>query len=452
MNNIISKTFLAGALLSLSFVSCVNEEDAVFDKSAGERLNEASSIYTKRLSSSEHGWVMEYYVTNSDEAPKGLGYLMLVDFDKNGSVRVGMNNVLSYNNYRESTSAWDVITDNGPVLSFSTYNTCIHAFSSPEKNSSLGLDKGKGMEGDYEFVITDCPENAQHVTIKGKKRDMYSRLTRLEQETNFAEYLADLTMKQRSIFGQSVPNYILMNIGGEKMKIDNITTNLASIYPFDGDPILNSFKNPYLIVKYNGSYYLRFRDAIEGGNGEFAQEFRYDDETNVFYDVANSANIIYGPTDDCALDIFYSSIVNGERWKVNDQEAAGSMKEAIEAVKTGLKAYNSRYAFTSMSFSMNTTTKQIVFDLKYKYGSANRTASYTYNIDYDGSKIVLDYVSESGNKIMDNVPAVADFVHKLENGITAVAASTGSFNLTTMHMSAGEDANSWVTISIEGKL
>ena len=53
--------------LALTFTGCSREQDNLFDKSAAERLNEISSIYSQRLTSSKGGWVMEYYPDADNE-------------------------------------------------------------------------------------------------------------------------------------------------------------------------------------------------------------------------------------------------------------------------------------------------------------------------------------------------------------------------------------------------
>ena len=47
MKKIISLTLLLAA--GIGFTACVNEEDDLFDKTAAERLNEASALYSSRL-------------------------------------------------------------------------------------------------------------------------------------------------------------------------------------------------------------------------------------------------------------------------------------------------------------------------------------------------------------------------------------------------------------------
>ena len=122
----ISLLFSVTAML---FTGCVSEEDDLFSSSAAERLMESKKTYTERLGGTT--WVMELYPLDTDEAPKGSGYLILNQFKKDGSVIQAMQNDLSDGKFLTDTSLWEVISDQGTVLTFNTYNKCIHTFSDP---------------------------------------------------------------------------------------------------------------------------------------------------------------------------------------------------------------------------------------------------------------------------------------------------------------------------------
>ncbi len=96
---------------SVALTSCAGEEDDIFSASAAERLNESSAKYSARLEAQPNGWAMQYYPTYSDEYPYGSGYLLLMDFNPDYSVRVAMNNRFSGNVYKNDVSAWEVIKE-----------------------------------------------------------------------------------------------------------------------------------------------------------------------------------------------------------------------------------------------------------------------------------------------------------------------------------------------------
>ena len=115
------------ATVATATTSCNNEVEDLFDKSAAERTQEAVDEYSSVLTANGGKWVLEYF-TNPDEP----GYIYIFTFDNNGSVKISGKNLWIGNAFKSETSAWEVISDNGPVLTLNTYNTIFHLFANPE--------------------------------------------------------------------------------------------------------------------------------------------------------------------------------------------------------------------------------------------------------------------------------------------------------------------------------
>lgn len=67
----------------LSFTSCSNDIDEVFDKPSAERVNDAIAEYKTVLTSAENGWLMKYYPKANT---KYGGYNLLLKFGTDGNV------------------------------------------------------------------------------------------------------------------------------------------------------------------------------------------------------------------------------------------------------------------------------------------------------------------------------------------------------------------------------
>ena len=154
-------------LLPLVTTSCFKmEEEDLFDKAASQRLDESAADYAKFLTEKGGKWKMEYFATEEME-----GYVYIMDFQPNGYVQIsGMNDYIrtikgytgsqpnqsdeekAKEQWGSAQSMWDIITDNGPVLSFNSYNPYFHLFSTPEDFTSGGSSNstlsGRGFEGD----------------------------------------------------------------------------------------------------------------------------------------------------------------------------------------------------------------------------------------------------------------------------------------------------------------
>ena len=138
--------FICGVFLSLAMVSCVPEEKDIFEESSALRLNHAIENYTDKLCSAENGWVMEYF-SGSDYK----GVLFLLKFSHDGSVTVAAKNDISTGGvYKEEKGLFEIIGDNGPVLSFNSYIPIFHEFSNPEDlpGTEGTNEDGLGYEGD----------------------------------------------------------------------------------------------------------------------------------------------------------------------------------------------------------------------------------------------------------------------------------------------------------------
>jgi hypothetical protein len=138
--------------------ACVEDHKDIFDEPASIRMQHAISEYKDLLASSSNGWLADYY----PEANHSIGgYAMHLNFSSNGTVDVSCEIATNAKAGEVKNSQWDIISDRGPVLSFTTYNPVMHYFSEPY---SSDVD---GRYGDYEFVIMKAEGDV--VEMKGKK-------------------------------------------------------------------------------------------------------------------------------------------------------------------------------------------------------------------------------------------------------------------------------------------
>ncbi|MEI6751694.1 MAG: DUF4302 domain-containing protein [Paludibacter sp.] len=189
-------TILALSILAVIMSGCLKEEADLFPYSAAKRMEMVINDAKTVLLSAENGWEMYYFADSTSS-----GYTMLVKFDANSNVTVAAKNALTTSNiYKTAESQWDVIGDNGPVLTFNTYNTVLHAFSDP-------LNDGIGNGGDYEFIVMKVTAN--QIFLKGKKRGTPILLNKLSNTTNWSQYFSDLDAIDLLMFSNNPPNLTL---------------------------------------------------------------------------------------------------------------------------------------------------------------------------------------------------------------------------------------------------
>jgi hypothetical protein len=219
--NMKNKLF-AGLLLSL-FVTqaCVKDEDKVFDASAAERMNAAIQTYRAALCAAPNGWVVEYY----PETDRSLGgYNLICKFSEDGTVVLA--NELSTTNYpagNPATSTYDIIANEGAMLTFNTYNETLHAFTEPHGSSDVD-----GYAGDYEFVFREV--TPEQIVMTGKKYGNEIVLTPYAggDPTTWESYLKQFEVMDGKI---AAPVY-LVKVDGTAAAIDRVT-RINRTFQFD---------------------------------------------------------------------------------------------------------------------------------------------------------------------------------------------------------------------------
>ena len=444
----------AFAAMSLAFAGCAGEEEDLFSSSAADRLNMATAEYTQRFADKGGKWTLEYYPTPRTDKPQGLGYLMLLDFNADQSVKVAMNNDFTRNVYKEDVSVWEMIADNVPVLSFSTYNECLHAFSDPADigftTGSLEDETGLGAEGDYEFMVLSLEDNATEAMLKGKKRGVYDRLVRLPEDTDFEEYITDVMAFRNRIFSPSSPNNAMMVLGTDSFYIEDGATGMMNIFPLHGDHISNEDFYPYLITKHDGKYCLRFRDVItKGDDTRAAQMFVYDEEAGKFFGTNDESFIIEGGL---PAPFFADCLTNGKTWRWVRNSAASESLAALNA-----KLYQQFTAVGNTLGNINFTQNAegdfvctMAFTFKVGRVTVSGSAVYLFTMQQTADGVTLAYKgpgNETAGTLLGNTPVLTEFIDYLTQTHVIEAQNT-RFNMNTLKLTSAADANDWFVVTL----
>lgn len=206
----------------LAMQSCLHDNDDVFDKSAAERIDDAVSNARAALISAQNGWKFEYYL-GSDYSHGG--YNMLVRFGADGKAHLS-SEIAKADSI--SHSSWDIVKDQGPVLTFNTYNELLHELTQPYQSE---VD---GYEGDYEFVIMKVV--ADTIYLKGKKWGNNMLLTRAPQDLVWKDYLDSIAaVKRRFIY------FYQGAIGNEQVNITLDADKQFTLTTADGSELTSQF-------------------------------------------------------------------------------------------------------------------------------------------------------------------------------------------------------------------
>lgn len=381
--------------------SCFKDNKDLFDLSASERLEARMNQTQDSLTSSQYGWVMDYY---PDQSKTAGGYTYVMDFNENSKVFVGYE-LAKPEERREST--YEMVADEGPVLIFNTYNEYIHYFAAPDR------DNYQGKGGDFEFVIMDIQPGS--IKTKGKKSKNYMMMYRLDMPAD--EYLT-----KRAETEALVTNRILtLSDGNSKQTLTRQINNHLFIQD-DGT------QHPYVYTD-NG---IRLMSPIIIGNNS-VQEFTLAENKDNMY-VANTNTTLKGGS---SLLSMQDAMVNlGKHYEIaslseNMQVHYDSFKNDLES--RGMKLQEMSFVYYKNSYTLFVSAPK---------GAVNRLAYYTFDIEQNDDKISLTYKSTDNNgRTFLSYSGLKDFIDLLTSSYNAsyLNGSLNSYNI------RWENNSSWLT-------
>lgn len=442
MKKIFSTLLISAAAASFTACSTI-EDDFIFDKSAAERLNEATDKYSNLLTKAPYGWAFEYYPTG--DADDGA-LLYALKFSKDGTVTVAGDPYQEHNVLNES-SLWDIILDQGPVLSFSTYNNLIHMWADP-------LNDGEGYMGDYEFsfVYDENEDPEKVVMLRGKKRGLKSRLKMIDENVTPEEYLLDVDGKMQQIFPPSMKNYALLNIGEDVYRLDGMSTMVPEYYPFGTDPIFFGQPNSYLLAKYDGKYEMRYNyDFYNSDSTLVEKNFFFDAEKQEFVGVNGNARITPPVSHSLLCDGLLAGDITGARL-LKSCDMSDSFKALWTAAENALKSKNYTLNESVLSIEKADDTGNCTITLKYKPRTGTAvTLYYLYNISKADDKVTLSYVgpyNTGAANMLTNIPDCEKYIKAFAGTYTISNPSEYKFDVAGLKFTSVDDASKSFVMNI----
>lgn len=442
---------IAAVLMSASLASCNHEEADIFDQNAAHRTEEARKMYKEILLDKGGKWQMEYFTTEEEH-----GYVYLFTFRNDGTVTISGNNeyITKLTNidsnvpsYGSETSMWTILSDNGPVLSFNSYNTIFHLFATPEDIPGTERDEqGYGHSGDYEFDLMKFSNDTLY--LEGKKNGAQIIMTRIAPETDDETYLNEVVALADSFFNAKVPAVYVNLPGGYRHVVLDGATQLPKFYPETGDYI-TEYVGRNAIITHDGFTLgkpLTLRDSIDGNDYTIQHFIRQKDGSLLC-------------TDDNRITITadaLNKVVGDERllWRVNAADCKGELGTAFAGLNTGFKAYNgSSLVHFNIGLNVLNNTKSpytMVVRIKTKRGSyLNMSVPYTVEyIGKDEIKFVLGEMDNNMKTFIDKVPAFQTMMNKLASS-TFKCSSNSLIAPVNMVLTDSGDASSALGISIQ---
>ena len=201
--------------------SCLKDDKANFSGSPAARLDEAVKVNKQILESAPNGWSLGYYAGRNYSGP---GFTLTLKFKDGKAYIMGDNKDAT----TVGISEYDVVKDQGVVLTFPTYNSVIHELA----GASQGYPEG--LQGDYEFAILEA--NANFIRLRGKKWKNEMILTPIKNQTQ-EEFIQKVftiregmtTNNYHFILGKDTLSAGEVNVDTRRLtaKINNVSYDLA---------------------------------------------------------------------------------------------------------------------------------------------------------------------------------------------------------------------------------
>lgn len=376
-------SLLLGAALQLT--GCSDSDSSIFGQSAAERLDASRKAFTETLSADGGLWAMEYY-SNIQEP----GYVFVMQFNPDNSVSISADHIWINNEFNTEKSLWEVISDNGSVLSFNSYNNIFHIFADPENiegplapsDPSTGDDIneiGYGHEGDYEFMLME--DDGQTIRLLGKKRGLPAWLHRLPADTDPEQYLAGIR-ELRTQFSSKFPVLTMTETAtGACYDVSNMSFGVPVIAPRNTTSAASRTVSGTGLINYDGLTLLDPIEVIREDNSTFEiSAFSWADDGSL---VADGLRIAAS-----APGFNLSSSRYG--WRLDAESMSPVLAAAFAAASQGLQASaGNSFDLRNVELGFSSNAGRLMFTLT-TYAGKRLCRDYgTIETNADGSEVSI---------------------------------------------------------------
>ena len=340
----IFRTLLIAAA-TVTVVSCTFEQEDFFDESASLRVTHTNQKIQNRLveqsAEGQHGWVIQYFVAGTD-AWEGPGFNILGSFTSNGCVTLASNHQYlrngQANKYTEATSIYEMLAEEGPVLSFNTWNDVLTVFSDPVDPTDPTKADGEGMNGDYNFVLKAL--NDEDIIFRGERHSSEIRFVPCDR--SWQDYIADTETMKKSITCSNVNSYYVVNEVADTLYFVDLRNGRFNFCERVNDPL--SVKSLACVFTPQG---FRTERQQTFGDNTF-QEFIIDAERSKLLSEDGNTQVI--PCWDnyileCPSD-----------WRIDSDGFTAEQKELYVKMEAEVLKANSEFGLDSLTIGIRTET------------------------------------------------------------------------------------------------
>lgn len=381
--NIFRTMTLACAVVALS-TSCKFEQDDLFEESASLRLTHQNENIKSRLvaesDASKNGWLIQYFVAGTDDY-QFEGFNLFGRFYANGKVTLASDHRYlrdgNANKYTEHTSTYDMLSEEGTVLSFNTWNDILTVFVDPvdpTKAPGSLVSNGEGMYGDHNLVLKHFSEN--EILFYGERHTAITRMIPCDRP--WQQYIADTKALKNRISSTSLNNYYVI-CGSDTMYFVGLSKGLYVYSERIVDPL--NKKSLSCVFTPRG-----FRNEnAETINGVSFQEFTIDKDTTALYSEDGKVKVV------ACWDRYMTS--HAAIWELDSTIFTANQKAIASELNTMLKSFNSGWSLKSIGFGKSTGGNSVNGLVLTCYTNAAKTKTNTLGVESVVNRIAYGKLS-----------------------------------------------------------
>ena len=350
------------ALAAIALAGCTHfEEDDLFDENSSLRIEHFNKDLQSRLveqsSGDNYGWVIQYFVSGTDEMDFE-GFNLLGRFYDNGKVTLASNHHYLRNGnsdkYSEHSSTYEMLKEEGPVLAFNTWNDILTVFVDPVDPSSAPatiISDGEGMGGDQNLVFHAFDDDC--ILFHGQRHSAKVRFVPCDRP--WETYLSDVEATRNHITNNTVTSYYVVS-GTDTLYFKNLRSGVITYCERINDPLFPSTINCIFTPK---GFYLQHKNSI--GETTFQEFTLSDDDTCLMSE--NDSVQVYATWDNYIVNA-RSSV-----WNFDQDNFSEEQKALLAQIDVEAKKFNKDYSLDKVGLGRSTgsgAVKGLVFTFKVK--------------------------------------------------------------------------------------
>lgn len=361
--------------------SCTFEDEDYFDESAALRIEHFNEKVVNTLKDSEHGWVMNYFTGTPERHAKGFN--LFARFYENERVTIAGNHEFlrngNANKYIESESLYTMLQENGPVLSFNTWNDVLTVFSdpvSPYQAPDNIVKDGVGMAGDHDFTVVSCDDDV--VKLVGVRYEGNVRLVKCDRP--WKEYIDAVNERKSAITNNAINSYYVV-CGSDTMYFNGLRNGVFEYC----ERLSNAVMVDSIACCFTPTgFFIEKEQKI--GDTPF-QEFVMADDNSKLLSLDGKVECI-ALWDQYVVD-------HTAKWGFEEESLNEEFKAACQAIDAELRKVNANYSLESMAIGRTTGGNSVTGLVITLYTNAAKTRTNNCGISLDMQRVGYGRMSYS---------------------------------------------------------